>query len=73
MLGLDFIGASVLEVVSDETLKDRVVATMNLLGMTHIPAFDVLEAALRKNKTSAPCTEPAKRIWKRQHTNSAKK
>lgn len=45
LLGLHFIGSSVLEIVTDERLKDRTISTLKIIGITQIPNFDNLATA----------------------------
>lgn len=61
LLGLDFVGSSILEVVTDQNLKDRVVATMKLIGIAHIPKFDVFESALRSHQSKEKRADNTKR------------
>lgn len=57
LLGLDFVGNSIMEVVTDDRLKARVIATMKLMGILNVPDLDVFESALRTHKTDDPNNE----------------
>ena len=53
VLGLSFIGKSVIEIVCHKGLADQIVAKLRLIGATHIKNMDVFGDNLKK-KTSAP-------------------
>lgn len=65
LLGLDFVGASVLEIITDEKLKDRTIATLKMMGITVIPGFDILEKAASVPK---PGETPAERSQRNLRT-----
>lgn len=45
---MDFIGASVFDVVTDEKPRDRTVSTLKLVGILDIKWFDILGTAPTK-------------------------
>ena len=49
VLGLSFIGQSVLEVVCDERLASQLIVKLTLLGAAHIKDFDIFGDNLKKN------------------------
>lgn len=53
LLGINFIGASILEVVSDERLQDRLIGTLGMMAVKHIPHFDIYDSSVTKYKCSA--------------------
>lgn len=61
LLGLDFVGNSIMEVVTDNQLAARVITTMKMIGIIHVPTFDVFEAALRSHKKDDPNNERKRR------------
>lgn len=48
LLGLDFIGSSVLKIITDVGLAERTIATLRVMGTEQITGFDTLEVAARK-------------------------
>lgn len=48
LLGLRFIGGSVLEIIKDARQKPRLVATLQVIGVREIKEFNVFESAIRK-------------------------
>lgn len=66
ILGLDFVGASVLEIVMDGKLKHRTVATLRMMGIMEIKDFDILE----KNVT-IPRTGDSQRDQKKRNLEMA--
>ena len=53
VLGLSFLGKSVIEIVCHQGLVDQVVAKLRLIGATHIKNLDVFGDNLKKNKISS--------------------
>lgn len=54
VLGLGFIGSSVLEIITDARLKSRLIATLNAMGVQEIPNFDMFYAGLKRASTGEP-------------------
>lgn len=52
LLGIGFIGGSVLEIVTDVRLKTRLVATLKIMGIDEIRGFDVLSGGIKKGDAS---------------------
>ena len=50
VLGISFIGSSVCEILADVRLKERLVATMKLLGFPKLEDFNPMGDALKKNR-----------------------
>lgn len=48
LLGLSFIGSSILEILTDERLTERLIGTLKLMGISHVPDFDVYGGAPRR-------------------------
>lgn len=68
LLGVDFIGFSILEIVADRKLQNRVKAALKVIGTITVPDFDALEIALRKKQKGKPMKIPLKGTYKRQPT-----
>lgn len=45
LLGLGFVGESILEVITDDRLSKRLTGTHKLMGISHVPQFDIYECA----------------------------
>ena len=52
VLGLSFIGQSVIEIVCHFGLRDQVIAKLRLLGASHIRNFDVFGNNMKKTPQS---------------------
>lgn len=63
VVGLSFIGGSVLEVLTDRRLKDRLVTTLQAMGLKEIINFDLFKINYHWKKTD---TEKAREDEKRQ-------
>lgn len=53
LLGLSFIGGSVLEIVTLKSQKDKLVDTLRLLGIEPMRNFDVMDDALKKQQNTS--------------------
>lgn len=49
LLGIGFVGGSVLEVVTDRRMKPRLIATLHLMGILELPNFDIFTNATKKS------------------------
>lgn len=54
LFGLDFVGSSIMEVVTDGKLIARVKTTVKLIGTSIVPDFDVFKSALSAHNTDDP-------------------
>lgn len=48
LLGIGFVGGSVLEIVTDNRLKARLIATLKIMGIEELAKFDVLGGGIRR-------------------------
>lgn len=64
LLGLDFVGSSILELVTGQNLKHRVIATMRMMGIEEIKDFDVMTSAARSHKGGESRSDLKKRNLK---------
>lgn len=51
---MSFFGASVLEVLADNRLNDRLIGTVTMMGIKHVPDFDIFGNGLRKDRDTLP-------------------
>lgn len=61
LLGISFIGASLVEIVCHAPLLDRLIATMKILGVTHLANFDPTKNS--KNSTQVNAQRACHRRW----------
>lgn len=72
LLRIDLVGSSVLENVTDINLRDRIVATMSVMGIDAVKDFDVLEAAVSRRQNRESSTMRRSRLWRRSSTRLRK-
>lgn len=53
--------SSILEIVADQNLRERVIGTIKIMGIETVPNFDVLESALRSRLAGVSASEHKKR------------
>lgn len=58
LLGIGFVEGSVMEIITDTNLKERLIATLKLMGIAEIPGFDILDDTTRSEQKSG--TNPTK-------------
>lgn len=47
LLGISFVGGAILDIITDSLLKDHVVASMKLVGIVHVPPYDIFQTGHR--------------------------
>lgn len=50
LTGMSFVGASVLEILTNRMLKEGLIATMTLIGINQVRNFDIFGDALKRTK-----------------------
>lgn len=53
LLGISFVGGSVLEIITDKRLKDRLVATLAMMNIKEIPDMNILKPTVTKKEVNA--------------------
>lgn len=68
LLGLDFVGSSVMEIITDRQLKDKIVGTLKQLGMVNVPNLSIFESAVRSRKEEESLEDRSERNFKYGYT-----
>lgn len=60
--GLSFVGGSVMEVFENERLAQRIIETLKMMGMTHVPSFDIYGSTRVESREAKNCKLNERRI-----------